>query len=202
MPEELAETACRAYSQLVDRELADLWQQMLEIERADSEPASPAEVREAYEGIERMFGERVKEWRQARNWKQEDLAEKLRELGFEMHQTTVAKLEKGSRPLRVAEASAIATIFGVPPLAVFLGPPPERTPMPLERMHEKLQSAQEHLEQIRQAIYEIAKTYADQVLAVTEMAQVMNEAALDAQRRSPDRPKPKGQDDDAETQST
>lgn len=36
-----------------------------------------------------------------------------------MHQTTVAKIERGTRPLRVAEATAIAEVFEMPIMAVF-----------------------------------------------------------------------------------
>ena len=34
--------------------------------------------------------------------------------GFEMHQTTVAKLEGGQRPIRLNEVQALADVFGVP----------------------------------------------------------------------------------------
>ena len=180
----LADQACRAYFVSMDRELADLWQQMLKIERAEAEPVEPANAKAIYESWERTFGEKVRQWRQARNWSQEDLAEQLRELGFDMHQTTVAKLEKGSRPLRVAEAAAISTIFGVPALAVFLEPPPEGTPMALEAMHEHLRLTEEHLESMRQSIYKVAMSYADAVMKAAELTHVLNVAALDAQRKS------------------
>jgi hypothetical protein len=44
-----------------------------------------------------------------------------------------ARVERGTRPLRVAEAAAIATIFRVPPLAVFLGPAPTQMPQKAAR---------------------------------------------------------------------
>lgn len=174
----------------MDRELADLWQQMLKAERSEAELVEPSTARDIYESWERTFGEKVRQWRQARNWSQEDLAAELRQLGFDMHQTTVAKLEKGSRPLRVAEAAAISTIFGVPALAVFLEPPPEGTPMTLEAMHRNLQQTEEHLESMRQSIYKMAMAYADVVMKSAEMTRVLNKAALDAQR------KPQGRKED------
>lgn len=65
--------------------------------------------------LEKDFGTRVRELRRACNWSQEYLAQRLKGEGFEMHQTTVAKIEAGTRPLRVAEAAALAHIFSVPP---------------------------------------------------------------------------------------
>lgn len=166
------------------RERADLWQQALKIDREDFSSAPPSEIREIHENWERDFGEKVRQWRLARSWSQEDLAEKLRQSGFDMHQTTVAKLERGTRPLRVAEAAAIAWIFGVPPLAVFLGPPPEKTPWSLEKMHENLRHAEEALDQRRTMMHKFAEEYSEQAATVAALATAVNEAALDAQQRS------------------
>jgi len=49
---------------------------------------------------------------------QEQLAQVMTMSGFTMHQTTVAKLESGKRPLRIAEFYAIADILDVPLLAL------------------------------------------------------------------------------------
>lgn len=166
----------------MDAELAGLWQQMLSAERAE---AQPTDDRELFEYWERAFGEKVRQWRQARNWSQEDLAEELRLIGFEMHQTTVAKLEKGLRPLRVAEAAAIAAVFGLPPLAVFLAPPPEGTPLPLERMQESLRLAQEMLDVQKQQMYESAQRFVAQQAEVFDIARVLQSAALRAGRSEP-----------------
>src|ERR1700736_1720387 len=106
-----------------DRELAEALQELLTKELAETTPEELAARRRVYEYWEKSFGEKVRQWRRERNWSQEEVADKLRAQGFDMHQTTVAKIERGTRPLRVAEAAAIATLFRVPPLAVFLGPP-------------------------------------------------------------------------------
>jgi transcriptional regulator with XRE-family HTH domain len=62
---------------------------------------------------ERAFGARVRELRAVRKWTQEALAERMTAMGLPMHQTTVAKLESGSRPTSVAEVASLAAIFGV-----------------------------------------------------------------------------------------
>jgi transcriptional regulator with XRE-family HTH domain len=63
--------------------------------------------------IEVQFGERVAELRKANNLTQAELSALVSKSGYPLHQTTVAKLEKGLRPTSLGEASAIATILGV-----------------------------------------------------------------------------------------
>lgn len=45
---------------------------------------------------------------------QQDLANEMRRRGFKWSQATVWSVEKGERPLRLAEADALADFFGVP----------------------------------------------------------------------------------------
>lgn len=63
--------------------------------------------------IERKFGAKVRSLRLERGWTQGDLASKMTAAGHPMHQTTVAKLENGTRPTSVAEASSLASIYGI-----------------------------------------------------------------------------------------
>lgn len=65
---------------------------------------------------------RIQRLREARQRSQGRLVEELVQQGFDMHQTTVAKLEAGKRPLRVAELMALAAIFEISP-ADFLAEP-------------------------------------------------------------------------------
>jgi transcriptional regulator with XRE-family HTH domain len=170
----------------VDREQADLWQQALTAEGAQRRGGDATQAREPFEYWERAFGEKVRQWRQARNWSQEDLAEELRQFGFDMHQTTLAKLEKGLRPLRVSEAAAIAAVFGLPPLAVFLAPPHEALPLPLERMQESLRFAQETLAALQQQMYDSATRFVAQQATVFEIARTLQDAALRNSRQEPE----------------
>ena len=67
-----------------------------------------------WEVAETRAGQRVRELRQERGWSQTDLARRLGAYGFDLTQTTVAKLERGARPIRLNEVAALADIFGVP----------------------------------------------------------------------------------------
>lgn len=63
--------------------------------------------------VERHLGNRVRELRKERGWSQAELVTRLEALGVGMHQTTVAKLERGNRPTPAEELWALATVFGV-----------------------------------------------------------------------------------------
>lgn len=64
--------------------------------------------------VEAYFIENMKAERERRGWSQGELAKRLRSAGLDqMHQTTVSRMEKGERPVRVDEANAIAGLFGV-----------------------------------------------------------------------------------------
>lgn len=45
---------------------------------------------------------------------QKELADRLSEFGFSIQQSAIAKIEKGTRPLRVSELVAIAHALGIP----------------------------------------------------------------------------------------
>lgn len=64
-------------------------------------------------GIEKAVGEKVRQLRIERGWSQAELSEKLDSLGWPMGQMTISRLEAGTRPLRLAEADALASAFGM-----------------------------------------------------------------------------------------
>jgi transcriptional regulator with XRE-family HTH domain len=61
------------------------------------------------------FGERVASLRESRGLTQRELTEKMRHHGMEWAQSTVAKTEKGTRPVPVEEVQLLAEVFGVEP---------------------------------------------------------------------------------------
>ena len=61
--------------------------------------------------IENHFSEALKEQRKRRDWSQSQLEKMLAEKGVHLHWTTIAKIEKGERSVRIDEAAAIADLF-------------------------------------------------------------------------------------------
>jgi transcriptional regulator with XRE-family HTH domain len=62
---------------------------------------------------EHYFSKRLKAEREDRKWTQAELAKLLDDRDVPMHWTTIAKIEKGERSVRIDEAAAIAEVFGV-----------------------------------------------------------------------------------------
>lgn len=61
-----------------------------------------------------QFGSRVRRGREDRRWSQAEMAKMLCDNGIEpMHATTIAKIEGGTRSVRINEALGIADLFGV-----------------------------------------------------------------------------------------
>lgn len=59
------------------------------------------------------FAASVRELREGKGWSQAELAANLREVGWpNIHPTTVARIEAGTRAVRLGEARAIATLLG------------------------------------------------------------------------------------------
>jgi transcriptional regulator with XRE-family HTH domain len=66
----------------------------------------------------KRVGANVKHYRLARGMSQADLAAQLTVRDFPFHQQAILKVERGTRPLKVEEASAIADIFGLATVAL------------------------------------------------------------------------------------
>ena len=151
--------------------------------RSKRPPPNPAQRRQVHEDWEKSFGDNVRHWRRERNWSQEDLADKLRSEGIDLHQTSVAKIERGTRPLRVAEAAAIATIFRVPPLAVFVGSPQTDARSPINQLNDMIAAAQVLLNDMKADMSRSAGRYVEQEAHVLALARILNQTALDAEKR-------------------
>jgi transcriptional regulator with XRE-family HTH domain len=67
-----------------------------------------------------LLARRLREAREAKRWTQQQLADALDGVGVAMDRTTVAKIEKGLRPVRVEELVAIAATLDVAPVHLFL----------------------------------------------------------------------------------
>lgn len=76
-------------------------------------------------GPEAMLARRLRQLRLARGMSQQDVADHMRDLGHSWYQTTVAKIEKGGRPIRLNEAALLAALFDIPPQELLAVAPPE-----------------------------------------------------------------------------
>lgn len=63
-----------------------------------------------------IFASRLREARKARAWTQGRLADELAQLGAPMDRTTLAKIEKGQREVRLEELIALAAALDVAPI--------------------------------------------------------------------------------------
>src|SRR5699024_9011932 len=63
---------------------------------------------------EEAFIRSMKRLREERGWTQADLARKMTDIGWSgMYQTTISRMEKGERPVRIGEARGLARVFEV-----------------------------------------------------------------------------------------
>lgn len=79
----------------------------------DGEAAEPSYASMA-EGLERNLVKKFKMLRERREWSQAIMCKHLKKFGLDIHQTTLAKIEAGKRPLRVSEAHIFAFAFEMP----------------------------------------------------------------------------------------
>jgi transcriptional regulator with XRE-family HTH domain len=163
-----------ALTAVEDQQLARELRERLPAEAANISIIELALARQRHESWERRFGEVVRGWRQDRNWSQEDVAERLRHQGFEMHQTTVAKIERGARPLRVAEATALAQVFEMPVMAVFELSLPQDQPAELDVRRRELEEARKRVDHSRDNLYSVAQQHAQLLAEVEKLILQMN----------------------------
>jgi transcriptional regulator with XRE-family HTH domain len=67
-------------------------------------------------GPSEVFRERLHDVRRLRGWTQQELAAALGEVGVDLGEFAVTRLEKGKRSVSLDEAVAIAAVLGVTPL--------------------------------------------------------------------------------------
>lgn len=78
---------------------------------------------EALSDTERRIGRNLRRIREGLKLTQGDIASRLKAQGLRFHQSQVAKIERGERPLRVNEWIAIAEALGVSSEALMAGGP-------------------------------------------------------------------------------
>lgn len=132
--------------------------------------------RERFEAFERGIGRVIRAHRARLGWSQQELAERMTAGGFAgIIQTTVAKVEAGSRPLRLAEFVGFAHALGMPWQALLAQQEPlldEREPLAdLERRVAAAQMLEDDaLEQLREGIASMTAQYAERRAERTAIA--------------------------------
>lgn len=83
------------------------------------------EQQKIHQAEEAQFVENVQRLREFRGWSQGELARRMVADGWDgFHQTTISRIEKGQRPVRLAEARALARVLESQ-VGIMIAPPPE-----------------------------------------------------------------------------
>ncbi|MDX3497228.1 helix-turn-helix domain-containing protein [Streptomyces turgidiscabies] len=134
---------------------------------------------------ERVIGREMRRIRERMGLTQLEVAERMLKNGFRFHQTQIAKMERGERPIRVNEWIAIATALGTTvqdmlasEIGASIGESPEK-PLSLaelererDAVHQRLRAAEDELAR--------ARTHATATRAARDAAE---SAARDAEMR-------------------
>lgn len=123
--------------------------------------------REMLLGHEHELCQKLQQLRLERGWSQADVSKRLSQLGFDLHQTTIAKLEAGKRPLRVAELMALSLLYDRPAVSLFYLPLKHESE-PVQRLREQLREADETIAYVRGALLEALQMHADSYAKVSE----------------------------------
>ncbi len=132
---------------------------------------------------ERAFGLRIRSLRRARSWTQDEVAQWMTAAGYPMHQTTVAKIESGSRPTSVGEVDALASIFGKSVASLFTDGEPESRQEEVARLRQnKLDKERQMMESMRMLNLAVHR-YLDDVAYAAEAHNTATRLVLERERR-------------------
>jgi transcriptional regulator with XRE-family HTH domain len=158
-----------------NRQAADLWQRVLRQELQQRKTS-----RDLFEMHERVIGQKVRQLRIERGWSQADLAARLDEIGWPLHQTNISKMEAGRRPMRFAELCAIAMAYRVP-VQSMLSLPVAGEPWSMADMRKRLAQIDELIadaeKRMRDLTSQLVGELAHYELERIRVSEAMNEAA-------------------------
>ncbi|MEV8615673.1 helix-turn-helix transcriptional regulator [Amycolatopsis sp. NPDC051373] len=154
-----------------------LVQEMLEQELTDSDTSGAAHR------FEEVIGLKIRELRIERGWSQTTVADRMRNLGFDLHQTAIAKIESGKRPIRANEVYALALVFGLPIQALWYLPVAGE-PRSVEMLRHELEEVDKHIETMNESLQTLIGVYADAQTERMRLAKAMNEAAVEFQTQA------------------
>lgn len=131
--------------------------------------------------IERFIGAKVRQLREERSCSQADLARKLAEVGWAMHQTTISKVEAGSRPIRVADVYAFAEVLGVPAASFFFAIQPDGEEPAADELRDRLMAADQAAQEAEQVLLKASSDYAEALAERDRLARAANHSSGDDQ---------------------
>lgn len=132
-----------------------------------------------------VLARRVRALRETSDLTQREIADKMTAAGYRMHQTTIAKIESGERPVYVGEAVALAGILGVS-LEQLLTEPPEGLERNLAeaqieyaaldhqraRIQERLNEAREVTARIEEELHHVMSEQAMRIAIINTLTSV------------------------------
>lgn len=111
--------------------------------------------------LEQAMCDQFRRLREERGWSQTELSTRLASFGIDMHQTTIAKVEAGKRPLRVSEMFGFSHAFGLPPGAVFSLAAHDGPATPLNELQAELARADEVVDSMRAHVMSAIASFVD-----------------------------------------
>ena len=125
-----------------------------------------------YKDIDQNIAANLRTYREAGNISQEELAQRMADLGFGFSQATIWKIERGQRPVRASELVALADALGIM-LATSLTHEPEMT------QHQvRLEQANRKAHRAYQTLKDAAADYLEAQVELVVAARFAHDAGL------------------------
>lgn len=132
--------------------------------------------------VEARFCAAVQRLREWKGWSQGEVARRMNALGWDgFHQTTISRIEKGSRPVRLGEAEALAAVFDSTVSAMAA---PEDTEVLMRELQAGLDLLADAERQIRSGAFQYHVTRSMLFETISGASQVSPEAWVDPDMRN------------------
>ncbi|MGV2901310.1 helix-turn-helix domain-containing protein [Microbacterium sp. AGC62] len=147
-----------------------------------------ARVQTAWTDLEGAVAGRIKSIREKRGLSQAQLSELVKSRGYNLHQTAIAKIEAGKRPLRVGELFALSDCLGFTPLGLYYLPEDAIADADLKALDAQLKdavlTASTSEQMLSEQIRDLATLHAGNEARRQLLALRMRNAVADARRSS------------------
>lgn len=151
---------------------------------ADEIEEARQRVHSAWLDLEGALAARVRSVREKRGLSQAQLSELVKQRGFNLHQTAIAKIEAGKRPLRVGELFALSDCLGFTPLGLYYLPEDALAPPELKdldaQLHDAVATAAVSEKQLSEQIRDLVTIHVGNEARKQILAMRMRSAVADA----------------------